>query len=261
MDIKPINEVLDKFDPIVLADMDKVGFMNRIDTKFVFSASRIQDLLSGLNRYYKVLEINNMRAFSYNTTYLDTLDYLFFNQHVTGKLERNKVRFRNYEATGITFLEVKRRTNKNRTVKWRIKNSMSAGETCDEKAVEFLQKHVSLSSLLLKPVTINRFTRITLVGLDLRERVTLDLNLSFSDPDGNYAEIPYIAIAELKRESGSYNSPFAKVLKTLSVRPTGFSKYCVGTSILYDVPRSNKIKPKLLLINKIENEFNKHVCA
>ena len=261
MDIKEVIEVLDTFDPIVLGEMDKVGFMNRIDTKFVFSAGRIQDLLTALNRYYKVLDINSMRAFPYNTTYLDTPDFLFFNQHVTGKLERNKVRFRTYEATGTTYLEVKRRTNKNRTIKWRIKNSMADGDFFDEKASGFLQKYVSLSSLLLKPVTINRFTRITLVSLDMKERVTLDLNLSFSDPEGISADIPYIAIAELKRESGSNNSQIVRILKNLSVRSTGFSKYCVGSSILYDLPRSNNIKPKLLLINKIENEYTKHACA
>ncbi len=261
MEIKDFSEALKAFDPIGLSEMDKVGLMNRIDSKYVFSASLIPDLLSALSGFYKVLEISSIRSFSYRTTYLDTDDFLFFRHHVTGKLERNKVRYRQYEATGVTFLEVKRKTNKNRTVKWRIKNSLTENDICDAKAAEFLQKHIPLNSALLKPVTINRFNRITLVGSGMNERVTLDYNLSFSDPAGNIAGLPYIAIAELKRESGAGNSQIARVLKDFSIRTTGFSKYCIGTSLLYNVPGKNIIKSKLLLINKIENEFTKRARA
>jgi hypothetical protein len=259
--VTEFSGLLAAFVPIGLSEMDKVGLMNRVDSKYVFSASRIPDLLSGLNRFYKILEINSIRSFSYNTTYLDTSDFLLFKHHVTGKLERNKVRYRQYETTGASFLEVKRKTNKSRTVKWRIKNSLPENNIYDEKALEFLKKYVALNSVVLKPVTINRFTRITLVGSDMNERVTLDYNLSFSDPAGKIAEMPYIAIAELKRESGTGNSQIAKVLKDLSVRSTGFSKYCIGTSLLYDLPRKNTLKSKLLLLKKIENEFTKHACS
>ena len=261
MEIKEFSEVLADFDPISLTEMDEVGLMNRIDSKYVFSAGRIPELLLKLIGFYKVLEINNIRSFSYSTTYLDTADFIFFKHHVTGKLERNKVRYRHYEATGVSFLEVKRKTNKNRTVKWRIKNSLPENDIYDSRAAEFLQKYVSLNSLLLKPVTINRFNRITFVGLDMNERVTLDYNLSFSDPAGNNAGMPHIAIAEVKRESGVSNSQITKILKEFSIRPTSFSKYCIGTSLLYDLPRKNTIKSKLLLINRIENEFTKHARA
>jgi hypothetical protein len=261
VEIKEFSNVLADFDPIGLNEMDRVGLMNRIDSKYVFSAGRIPDLLLKLKGFYKVLEINSKRSFSYNTTYLDTPDFLFFKHHVTGKLERNKVRYRLYEATGASFLEVKRKTNKNRTVKWRIKNNLPENDKYDPKAAEFLQKYVSLNSVFLKPVTINRFTRITLVGYDMNERVTLDYNLAFSDPVGNNAVLPHIAIAEIKRESGVINSQIARVLKESSIRPTSFSKYCIGTSLLYDLPRRNTIKSKLLLINKIENEFIKHARA
>jgi len=256
-----ISEILNAFEPIGLSEMDNVGFMNRIDTKYVFSAAKIPQLLNTLKRYYKVLEINNSRSLFYSTTYLDTPDYLFFRHHVTGMLERNKVRFRTYESTGTTFLEVKRRTNKNRTVKWRIENSLIKGELCDNNASDFLRKYLPVSPLLLRPVLINRFSRITLVGVDMKERVTLDCNLSFTDNAGNSIQVPSIAIAELKRESGSNQSQIALELKNLHVRPTGFSKYCIGASLLYDLPRKNKIKSKILLINKIENEFIKYARA
>jgi hypothetical protein len=256
-----IQILTDTFDPISLDDMDRVGFMNRIDTKYVFSATRIPDLLASLSRFYKVLEINNMRSLSYTTTYLDTSDYLFFRQHVIGKLERNKVRFRTYESTGTTFLEVKRRTNKNRTVKWRIENSLVDKEFCDDSAGKFLSKHIAVSSSSLKPVIINRFSRITLVAADMKERVTIDFDLSFTGNTGKMIKIPSLAIAELKRESGPNQSIISRVLKNQSIRPTGFSKYCIGASMLYDLPRKNILKSKQLLLNKIENEFTEYARA
>lgn len=256
-----VNEIINSFEPIGLSEMDTVKLMNRIDAKYILSVNRIPELLKSLGSYYKVLEIDKLRAFSYDNTYYDTFDYLFYHQHQRGKLERNKVRYRKYTDTNTTFLEIKRRTNKNRTIKWRIVNSIDAGINSDEKASQFLEKHLSMSLKLLKPVLLNRFTRITLVGRDMKERVTLDYDLSFSDLSGRMADLPFIAIVEIKRESGTNRSQIATTLKEHYIRPTGFSKYCIGTSILYDLPRKNKLKSKILFINKLEDEFNKHVCA
>lgn len=252
---------LNSFVPLGLDEMDNVRLMNRTDIKYVFSFKRIPQLLASLDGNYKILEINNERSFIYSTTYLDTTDYLFFNQHVTGKLERNKVRYREYEVSATTFLEVKKRTNKNRTVKYRIENNLTSDSACDSTALEFLKEYIPQRPLILRPVLINRFKRITLVGKEISERVTIDYDLSFSNPDGNNSYMPFIAIIELKKDRNADRSPLANVLKKNSIHPTGFSKYCIGTSILNNLPRINIIKPKLLLLKKIENEFNKHVCT
>jgi hypothetical protein len=258
--IQKIQKCLDSITPIGLDEMDNVRLMNRTDTKFVLSLKRIPELITRLEGGYKIMEIDNKRLFTYSTTYLDTIDYLFFNQHVTGKLERNKVRFRKYEDTGTTFLEVKRRTNKNRTVKYRIENNLTSDAACDVTALEFLKKYIQQSSLLLRPVLINSFKRVTLVGAEMNERVTIDYDLSFSNPNGAHSNMPFIAIIELKKDGYVKWSPAANILKNSFIHPTGFSKYCIGTSILNNHPRINMIKPKILLIKKIENEFNKHVC-
>lgn len=261
MHIPEIKGLLKSIAPITLNEMDNVRLMNRIDLKYVLPVNRIADLLSRLEGSYRVLEINAERLFSYNTTYLDTSDYLFFNQHVTGRLERNKVRYRTYEATSTTFLEVKRTTNKNRTIKWRIENPQPDGSVYNEKANEFIDKHIPHSSSLLKPVLINRFKRITLVGSEMNERVTIDFDLSFSKPYGSFTDLPFITIIELKKERTSERTAITKILKDLSIRPTGFSKYCIGSSILYDLPHINILKSKHLLIKRIENEYCTNSCA
>ena len=111
--------------------------------------------------------------------------------------------------------------------------------------------------LILKPVLVNNFKRITLVGSSFNERVTIDYDISFSDLTGRQLKYPSAAIIELKRPGYTNNSPFTSALKALSVHPTGFSKYCFGASVLYDIPRKNILKEKHSLIKKIEDEYYK----
>jgi hypothetical protein len=258
--ISEIKYILNSFAPVSLEKMDNVRLMDRIDTKYILTASKVSDLLELMKEGYRVLEINGHSISSYNTTYLDTPDYLFFNQHVTGRIERSKVRFRTYNSTGITFLEIKRKTKKERTVKWRIENNLD-DDNCNEKAIKFIGKHIPCNSELLIPVIKNDFKRITLVGIEVPERITIDLDLSFSGNDGQICELPFIAVAELKSEGLAIRSPFTGIVKRLSIYPSGFSKYCVGSAIIYDIPRRNILKPTLLYINKIENEYNRSISA
>jgi len=258
--ISEIKYILDSFAPVNLEEMDNVRLMDRIDTKYVLPVHQLPDLLELMTDSYRVLEINGHRISSYDTTYLDTSDYLFFNQHVTGRIERSKVRFRTYNSTGITFLEIKRKTRNDRTVKWRIKNNLEK-YGCDTHAKDFIDKHFSFSPELLKPVITNSFIRITLVGIMMPDRITIDMDLSFTGYNGKSYSMPYIAIAELKSEGLAIRSPFSNLIKKLSVHPSGFSKYCIGNAIIYDIPRKNILKPTLLLINKLEYEYNRSISA
>jgi hypothetical protein len=110
---------------------------------------------------------------------------------------------------------------------------------------------------MLKPVLISSFQRITLVGSQLNERITIDQDLSYLDLEGNRVRFPTVAIVEHKRERFDNESPVRTILKDCLIHSTGFSKYCFGTAVMHDIPRKNMLKPKYLLINKIENEFNK----
>ena len=127
----------------------------------------------------------------------------------------------------------------------------------DESALNFIKKHIPFNSFVLKPTLVNRFTRITLAGFDTRERITFDFNMSFSSLNGDEVELPYLAIAELKSEGFPSWTPFVLSAKKLGIKPTGFSKYCMGIAILLDLPKKNILKPKIILLNKIENEYSK----
>jgi hypothetical protein len=257
MQVKSVKEALNSFVPVSLEEIDSVRLLDRMVTKFVMPAVLIPDLLSRLNGRYKILQISNNRISTYCTTYLDTNDYFFYHQHVTGREERNKIRFRKYESTGITYLEVKKRTYKKRTIKRRIINDFSPGYRFDDKALEFIKYYVPEQNFMLKPTLMVRFKRITLVGAEIKERTTIDYDISFSDLDDHQINLPSITVIELKREGFIDKSPISGILKELSVHPSGFSKYCIGMAIMYDHPRKNILKKKLLLINKIENESDK----
>lgn len=250
-----IKDIVDSFGSVSLEETDAVKLMDRYDTKLLLHVSRVPELLKLMADNYRVLEINGIRISGYNTTYLETPDYMFYNQHITDRDGRTKVRFRKYLSTGKTYLEIKKKNRKHKTVKWRIENHLHEG-SLDLTAREFINNHISVDSAALKPIISNNFKRITFVRYDIPERITLDLDLSFSRPDGFSRELPLVAIAELKSQGIAVRSPFSKLIRSLSFFPVGFSKYCTGLALLYDVPKKNILKQKILLLNRIENEYN-----
>lgn len=245
---------LSKLNPVTLDSIAGVTLMNRIEIKYAFSIRKLVELVALMGEHYHVLEICNMRMLPYSTTYLDTDCYLFYNQHVRGEYDRHKLRYRKYEATGESFLEIKKKTNKGRTIKWRMASHPLQG-TFDSQAQEFLRDHLPVCSTLVRPALLNQFTRISLAGIDLKERVTIDFNISFTRPETmEVVTLPFLAIAELKQEAYSDSAFFKRLIRQLCIYPAGFSKYCIGSALLNDSLKKNMIKPKLLLLNKLKNE-------
>ncbi len=254
------SEILLIFSGISLKEMDAVSFMNRVNSKYLFPVNMLGKVLPDLARDYKVLDINSQREFRYSTVYFDTPDYKFFNQHQTGKLERDKVRLRTYETNSMTYLEVKHKTNKGRTVKSRVRSN-NTNPLDDARSKQFLQEKVEGTTELLHPVITSLFTRITLVNKNLSERVTVDFNIAYTNSDGRKIELPNIAVAEIKRDRVSGRSAFHSIFKNNGIRQTGFSKYCLGAALLNGVSRKNNVKPILLKLKRIDNESTQHEVA
>jgi hypothetical protein len=248
------NHILSEFSPICLEEMDCVELMNRTDTKFIFPVTHLEELLEKALPHYRILEIGTYRNFMYTNTYLDTNEHLFYEQHLRGKLNRHKVRYRVYDNTGASYLEIKYKTNQLRTVKWRIKSKIENHTGHD--VAGFLSKHLPNDVVILNPVIINRFKRITLVNLEKNERVTIDSHISFNNLKDKNVDLHYMAIAELKREGYANCSPFLSIVRDLNIKSAGFSKYCMGFALLHNTPRMNILKPKMLLLQKLNNGYN-----
>jgi hypothetical protein len=250
------------FTPIGLKEMDEVAFMNRTDTKYVLSARHLPALLKMASEKYKMLEIDQLRNLPYLTTYFDTNENHFFWDSLRGKLNRCKVRHRVYETSGIAFLEVKFKSNKRRTIKWRIKNNWTQEQMgFNPEAVKFLSENITVDADQLKPILENKFTRFTLVNNADKERITIDFNMSFKDMNNKVEALPYIAIVELKREGLTCQSPFITLLKQFNIRESSFSKYCIGSALLYQHEYTNALKPNFLKLNKLKDDYDLFVVA
>ena len=113
--IKQIDEKLAQFDPITLEEMSGIRLMNRIDTKFLVNVNELPTLLEMAKKDYYVQEIASKRKAFYRTLYFDTPTAKMFTIHQNGKMNRQKVRIREYVESNLEFLEVKKKNNKGRT--------------------------------------------------------------------------------------------------------------------------------------------------
>ncbi len=221
---------LDRMSPATLAQLDAVALLNRIDTKFLHTASQLTSILPSLVQDYRVLEIQGRRLHQYRTLYFDTPDFDLYRHHHAGRAVRHKVRSRSYVDTGLSFFEIKSKYGKRRTVKQRLATpAFLTHLTPDARA--FVTSHLTSAVRSLRPTLRNDFLRVTLVGKHYAERVTFDVNIQF-DCEGRTAILPGIVIAELKQDATDRDSPFLQSMRTAHISATSISKYCVGVGLL-----------------------------
>lgn len=237
------------FAPISLKQMDTVALLNRTDTKFVMTTERLLTALAQIQPYYWMLSINGQRLNRYRTLYFDTPEFALYHAHVTGRAERYKVRSREYLDSHLSFFEVKHKTRKDRTIKERIPTENQVIQL-SAKMNRWLQQVSPLDGGMLEPKLWNTFTRLTLVGKQYTERVTLDIDLTFY-AGAKVARLDGLAIAEVKMDANFGNSPFLEQMRAQRIRQKGFSKYSIGVASLYEQVKKNSIKSKMLWLEKI----------
>jgi hypothetical protein len=244
-----LENILQRFEPISLQEMDSVRLMNRTDTKFMVSRAQLEDMLLHLGANYRILEVGAARVNRYQTLYFDTVDFRCYREHHNGKRNRFKIRKREYVESRLSFLEYKEKTNKGRTIKSRIRLG-SIAELIDEKENAFIDE-CTHEHREYEPKLWNNFGRITLVDITAGERLTIDTDITFQYGDRN-AGVPELVIIEVKRDEQSGVSEVLRQLKHQLVRPESMSKYCLGVALLYPEMKSNNFKQKLLKIEKIK---------
>ncbi len=254
-----INNILSSFTGHGLDDLNNANLMSRVDTKFILPIHFLTELLQQVKENYTVLDIDQKRIFSYHNQYLDSADMCFYRDHHNGKLNRFKIRRRNYLDTNTEYLEVKFKNNKKRTIKTRIKLSKqktlqtSSNNTCSQ----FISQEIGqkFDENFIKQLTIKQqsgYRRIALANEQKAERLTLDFDLWYKKDEFNKAiQLPGFFIAELKQNKKSKRSPFYQLMTANHISPVSFSKYCIGCSLLYgNQLKSNKFKAILSRINQ-----------
>ncbi len=244
------NSIISEFEPIQLNEINQLKLLKRVDNKFVMPINKLEELLKIIKNDYKILEINGERDFAYHTAYFDTPKFDFYLNHQNQRLNRHKIRMRTYMVSNVTFLEIKRKNNKGKTIKTR--KQIDKISNLNTEYYNYLESTVLLNRRDLENSSDNSFRRITLVSFKTNERITLDYNLVFWH-NKKTKEMPFISIVEVKKDKAVGKSPVTQALKKLKVHSRGFSKYCMGLTYLYPDLKQNNFKPNKLYLKKIEH--------
>ena len=269
-------------------DLDRIAavrLMNRVDTKFLADERQCMRLLEEAADRYYVQAIGTVRACRYSTLYYDTPQWEMYHLHHNRRLTRQKVRTRTYVETGVSFLEVKNKSNKGRTrkLRMRIGGDIFATAPSDAEAAAFLRQKSSYAPDTLTPSLATRFVRVTLVNRAMTERLTIDFDLHFTnvragageaergaaaasggagaerhrDANGT-ASLGGLAIIELKQDTTA-PSPMKEILTRLRIKPFKISKYCIGEALTNPHVKRNRFKAKLRAIDKMSRNANKNI--
>lgn len=246
MDYNKLIEITNRYSSFTLNE--DLFLFDRRDTKYLFLFEDLYKILGILKDHYYILTVNGKNFSHYRTTYFDTKDYDLYNAHHNGKLNRYKVRVRNYLDSLVIYLEVKFKSNKRRTIKKRVLTEDKAHFS--EEDWRFLNSAIPYDPHELSPSLMTKYVRLTLINFDYMEKVTIDFNLAFQHlKNGKETKMPKIGIIEVKNERGRNHSLLSKTLNKDFIYYQRISKYCLGMSLLDPHIKKNLYKPKLLFID------------
>ncbi|MDE0771331.1 MAG: polyphosphate polymerase domain-containing protein [Salibacteraceae bacterium] len=233
--------IVKEFKGIDLKTLAQVDFDARVDTKFMFPVSKLNDFFTALKGQVCVLDMFGERQFHYKNVYFDYPNFEFFRQHHAGYLNRIKVRSRQYSEKGPFVFEIKKKTNKSKTEKRRIAlPSFSDGKS--DLTEHYLQDQLGIGfNDLTETIGIN-YSRITMADKAMTEKFTVDINLEavYNRKTHLFEDV---VIAEIKQERFSNNSLFVRELKKLKIYPSSFSKYCAAVLMHRPDIKHNRFKP------------------
>ena len=250
-------EALHNLPPITLEEMDSIKLMNRVDTKYLTDEATLDKVLEdSAAAGYRALVTGDSMISPYNSIYYDTPELRMFLDHRNQKLNRQKVRTREYVNSSAAYLEIKRKKNNGRVKKKRISIPLEEmGDfSADQDAVTYLAGHSDFTSSQLTPVLSTGFDRITLVNPAKTERVTIDKNLEFNNfRTGKKASLLDTVIIEIKQD-GRAASQMKGILLKHRVKPVRVSKYCVAVTLTDESAKSGRFKEKVRAIEKTINK-------
>jgi hypothetical protein len=234
---------------------EKAEMLSRIDNKYVLRRKHLSAILPALTENFDVLAIDNLRAFTYDTRYFDDAERSAYYEHHQGVRKGFKVRVRRYTDSDLCFLEVKVKSQRGMTEKFRRPYDPTGLDALTPEArtyasETYAQQYGKPFHYQLAPALDVRYRRITLVGKTGGERMTIDTDLRFTTPNAVLATGTGVFIVETKSANGR---GFADLtLRSAHERPTKrCSKYCIGMAALGEVSRYNHFLPTMRKLGMI----------
>jgi len=262
------KEVKD-FEKISLDELNQTSsYLKRIDRKFLVTANQFKELLKEFKKDFKVLEINWKRIFSYDNVYMDTDDYLFYNQHQNKLPKRTKIRTRLYVDSNLAFFEFKQKENWI-TQKYRYSFPVEEHGTMTKGKKRFFEgvwqaMYNGEKAPTITPAIRTKYKRITLVSKDGSERLTIDFAIkteNLRNPNQNEVDLKNLVIIESKSLNKDCNS--CKIIEKHWIKEAkSCSKYSLwviysGLAEKYDTFAETMKKIKEIRMETIKNRFRK----
>lgn len=231
-----LADVLAGFDAVSLQALDeRAALLRRVDHKYALPSEAFAELALRLRDDYEILEIDGRRAFGYSSTYFDTPELRCFVDHVEDRLPRFKARSRLYEDSHECVFEVKLKRSDDETDKRQIEYAEDDRRRLTDEALSCVSSALADAGLEtpedLGPTLTTSFQRVTLGARRGSERLTCDIGVKLTAPDGNVATMRNdLVLVETKSEDG--DSPADSELRRMEIEPVSVSKYRVGMSLV-----------------------------
>src|SRR6185312_8918761 len=108
-------------EPIGLDELMALAeLQTRVDRKYFVPADVFRRMIGELAGELRVLDIDGLRTFGYESVYFDTPELTTYRAHVQRRRQRFKARTRTYTDSGLTMFEVKLTGAHGETVKQRL---------------------------------------------------------------------------------------------------------------------------------------------
>ncbi|WP_084106498.1 polyphosphate polymerase domain-containing protein [Demequina sp. NBRC 110056] len=229
-------EATSRLEPVDLAELDAAAALQtRTDRKYLVSPADWAVALGSLDPAPRVLEIDGLRTFRYESVYYDTPELTSYRSAAHRRPARFKVRTRHYIETGTHAIEVKLRSRTGETVKHRewlepARVQGSAGPFLPAAARTFVAGFGETAGAVgaLRETLTTSYARTTLLTADAR--VTVDSHVTGRAASGEAVDFGSALIVETK--SASRAGAVDRALWALGIRPSRVSKYCTSLAAL-----------------------------
>lgn len=241
--------VAEGWNAVSLAEVDRrAALLDRQESKYVLPVGRLAHAGEALREQFDVLAIDGRRVFGYDTIYFDTGDLQSYRQHAQGRRLRFKARTRRYLDSNLCFAEIKLKGTRDRTIKHRVRLDASEHGASSDVASFFAgavrATYGAVELPVLQPTLRMRFERVTLVGTEAPERVTIDHRMRFVADSGEPAAASDgVVIVEVKSPNG--HGVADRILRAAGSRGERCSKYCIGLNLVRPGLRNNAFKRPL----------------
>ncbi len=258
------NNVSD-FGSINLTELNATAsFLKRIDKKYLITEGQLAAVLKDLKWGFNVLEIDSKRIFSYDNVYMDTADYLFYNQHENKVASRTKIRTRLYADSDLAFFEYKQKES-GVTKKFRYQFPVEEHGTMTKGKKRFFEgvwqsMYYGEKAPKITPAIKTTYNRLTLVSKTGEERLTIDFNirtLDLRDKKATQTSLKNLVIIESKSMSNKCFS--ASVMKKHSIKKAkSCSKYSLWVVYSGLAEKWETFKNTMAAIKKIRTQTLKN---